>query len=356
MNPVWSALFFTTMNLTKGDLKIFPDLSFVTKEEFHMNYNCVRVVQEEFLPQGMKLLDLNYNCIESDGLPVIFPNTIQHLKLDGNRIRDFRDVQQFPPNLKSLSVYDNPIISLEDIYSILSLETLNIGRTNLETIGLLPQFLTHLLASKCYRLRMLPNRFPSGLRVAILNDCSLRYAGLPGNWGSALEELHLSHNRIERFPRNLPPTLKLLNLTHNRIRELPEDFNQKFPHLEVCMLAFNKLRSVPVQNRIRKLAFVDVRNNELTTSLEDQNRAIERTWAFTISEEQNWMEQMHGEGASLIQKNWRLATMKRRLRTWKRTRDIKDELMCVSMMPERVWQTDVISEEWINSRKHLQKD
>lgn len=344
------------MNLTKGDLKTFPDLSFVAKEEFHMNYNFVQVVPEDFLPQGIKLLNLSYNCIGSDGLPGIFPNTIQSLELDGNRIRDFRDVQQFPSNLKSLSVYDNPLYSLEDIYSILSLEILNVGRTNLETIGLLPRFLTHLLASKCYRLRMLPNRFPSTLRVAILNDCSLRYAGLPGNWGLTLEELNLSHNTLERFPRNLPPTLKILNLTHNRIRELPEDFNQQFPHLEICMLAFNKLRSVPVKNRIRKLLFVDVRKNELISSLEDKNRAIERTWAVTISEEQNWMEQIHSLGASVIQKNWRLATMKRRLRTWKRTRGIKEELMCVSMMPERVWQTDVISKEWINSHMHHQKD
>jgi hypothetical protein len=343
------------MNLTKGDLKIFPDLSFVTNEEFHMNSNFVRVVPEDFLPRGIKLLDLKYNCIQSDGLPGIFPNTIETLELDGNQIQDFRDVQQFPSNLKSLSVYDNPLCSLEDIYSILSLERLNIGRTNLETISLLPRFLTHLLASKCYRLRMLPNRFPTGLRVAILNDCALRYAGLPGTWGS-LEELNLSHNSLERFPRNLPPTLKILNLTHNRIRELPDDFNQRFPHLEICMLALNKLRSVPVQNRFRKLVFIDVRENELIASLEDQNRAIERTWAFTISEEQNWMQQEHIVSASLIQKNWRLATMKRRLRTWKRTRDIKDELMCVSMMPERAWQTDVISKEWLNSHTYHLKD
>lgn len=334
------------MNLTKGGLKTFPDLSQITKEEFHLNYNVVEVIPDDFLPRGLKRLDLKFNSICSDGLPVVFPNSIEELELDGNRIRDFRDVQQFPSSLKSLSIYDNPLYSLEDIYSLLSLEKLNVGRTNLEAISLLPRFLTHLLASKCFRLRMLPNRFPPGLRVAVLNDCSLRYASLPGFWGTQLEELNLAYNEIERFPRNLPPSLKTLNLTHNRIRELPESFNSQFPNLEVCLLAFNKLKTIPVEYRRKKIAFVDLRSNELVESVEEKNHAIERRWAETISEEQNWTGPVHTLSARLIQKNWRIATIKRRIRTWKRTQEIKEELLCVSMMPERIWQTDVFSPEW----------
>lgn len=334
------------MNLATGNIKTLPDLSFLTKDEFHLNENPITTILEDFLPRGLKLLDLKYNSIQSDGLPVIFPNTIERLELDGNRIRDFRDVQQFPSNLKYLSLNDNPIYSLEDIYSILSLETLDVGRTKLEIISLLPRFLVNFFASKCYRLRMLPNKFPSSLRVAILNDCGLRYASLPGNWGTCLEELNLAYNEIERFPRNLPPTLKSLNLTHNRIRELPATFNQKFPNLEICMLAHNKLRSVPVEERRKKIAFFDIRDNELTLSLQEQNNDLHGRWVGEISEQNNWIGQNYTIRASLIQKNWRIATMKRRLRTWKRTHGFKEELMCVSMMPERVWQTDVISEEW----------
>lgn len=334
------------MNLTRGNLKTFPDLSTITKEEFHLNNNLVRVVPEDFLPRGIRHLDLKYNLIESDGLPIIFPNTIETLELDGNRIRDFRDVQQFPPHLKTLSVNDNPIYNLEDIYSILSLEKLNVGKTNLEIISLLPRFLQYLYASKSYRLRMLPNRFPSTLRVAILNDCSLRYAGLPGNWGTCLEELNLAYNEIDRFPRNLPPTLKSLNLTCNRIREVPEEFNRKFPNLELCLLASNKIRTVPVEERRKKLAFVDLRDNELTVSVEEQNRELHGMWANTILEENNWTGEKHAFWASRIQKNWRISALKRRLRTWRRIQVLKEELMCVSMMPERVWQTDVFSPEW----------
>ena len=334
------------MNLTKAGLQTFPDLSLVTKEEFHLNYNFVEIVPEDFLPRGLKRLDLKYNCITSDGLPVVFPNTIEEIELDSNRIRDFRDVQQFPSALKSLSVYDNPLYNLDDIYSLLSLEKLNVGRTNLEAISLLPQFLQEVVASKCFRLRMLPNRFPTGLRIAVLNDCALRYASLPGFWGTSLEELNLAYNEIERFPRNLPPTLKSLNLTHNRIRELPESFNTNFPNLEVCMLAMNKIRKIPVEARRKKIAFVDLRNNELVTSVEEKNRDLHGTWAGTILEERNWTEPIHIVSATCIQKNWRISSVKRRLRIWYRTRKLKEELMCVSMMPERVWQTDVISHEW----------
>lgn len=349
MNPDLTFLFNTpinmNMNIARGSIHKFPDLSSTTKDELHFNDNLIRILPEEFLPRGLKVLDVKYNSIGSDGLPAVFPNTIERLELDGNRIRDFRDVEQFPPNLRYLSVTDNPIYSLDDIYSILNLETLNVGRTNVETISLLPKALMHLLASKCFRLRMLPNRFPPTLRIAILNDCSLRYASLPGYWGS-VEEVNLANNEIERFPRNLPTTLKVLNLKGNKIRELPDDFNQKFPILEVCMLNSNKLRKIPVHPRLRKLVFIDVCNNELIYSVEDQNRLIDQRWAFTISEDGNWTEPIHRSMASRIQKNWRISNTKRRLRTWKRTRGIKDELMCVSMMPERVWQTDVISNEW----------
>ena len=329
------------MNLIRVNLKTFPDLSALTKDELHLNNTFVRIVPEDFLPRGIRHLDLKNNCIESDGLPILFPNTIETLELDGNRICDFRDVQQFPPHLKTLNLYDNPIYSLEDIYSILSLEKLNVGKTNLEIISLLPRFLQYLNACKCYRLRMLPNRLPTTLRVATLNDCSLRYASLPGNWGTSLEELNLAYNDIERFPRNLPPTLKTLNLTHNRIRELPDDFNRKFPNLEVCLLASNKIRTVPVEERRKKLALVDIRDNELIAHLDP-----ERIWASVLLDEKNWTGDVYIFWAKRIQKNWRISALKRRVRTWRRIRGLKEELMCVSMMPERVWQTDVISPEW----------
>jgi hypothetical protein len=353
MNPDLTFLFITPMTMTltiaRGGIRFFPDLSSIPKDELHFTQNSIRIVPEECLPRNLKWLDLKYNSIASDGLPAVFPATLEQLELDGNRIRDFRDVQQFPPNLKGLTLTDNPITSLDDIYSIESLETLNVGKTNLETISLLPRSLKQLLASKCFRLRMLPNRFPSTLRIAVLNDCSLRYASLPGYWGS-VEELNLANNEIERFPRNLPPCLKMLNLSGNKLRDLPEEFNQKFPSLEVCLLASNKLRRVPVQRRVRKLVFVDLCNNLLIQSVEDQNRLIEHTWASTISEHENWTDPIHTRMALRIQTNWRLSRTKRRLRTWKRTRGIRDELMCVSMMPERVWQTDVISKEWMRDR------
>ena len=136
MNPDLTFLFITPMTMTltiaRGGIRFFPDLSSIPKDELHFTYNSIRIVPDECLPRNLKWLDLKYNFIASDGLPAIFPATLERLELDGNRIRDFRDVQQFPPNLKVLTLTENPINSLDDIYSIESLETLNIGKTNLE--------------------------------------------------------------------------------------------------------------------------------------------------------------------------------------------------------------------------------
>jgi Leucine-rich repeat (LRR) protein len=344
MNPVWTLLFFhPAMNLDSSDLKYFPDLSNQIHEEVSAIENYLRVVPEDFLPRGIKRLLLDLNYIKSDGLPVVFPDTIEELSLNCNTITDFREVAHFPTNLKKLSVNKNPLHTFANL-CIDSLEELNLRKTRLDTIPLLPRFLQLLHAEYNY-LTMLPNRFPTNLRVVHLEHNCLRYASLPGYWGTALEELHLANNKIERFPRNLPPTLQILNLSQNRIAELPSSLNG-FPNLKCFSIANNRIRTVSIELRRHPIHLVNLANNELTVSIEPLNRELQSKWASMILEEKNWTSSHHEKSAKRIQKNWRIAALKQRLRTWKRTRVVKEELMCVSMMPERAWQTDIISPEW----------
>jgi Leucine-rich repeat (LRR) protein len=331
------------MNLDSSDLKFFPDLSNQTHEEVSAIENFLRVIPEDFLPRGIQRLILDLNYISSDGLPVVFPDTLQELSLNSNTITDFRDVDHFPTNLKKLSIQKNPLVSFVNL-CIDSLEELNVKKTHLDTISLLPPLLQRLDASFNY-LMMLPNRFPTSIRVIHLEHNCLRYASLPGYWGTALEELHLANNKIEQFPRNLPPTLTILNLSQNRMSKMPPSL-QGFPNLKVLSLANNKLRSVSIEIRRNPIAVVNVANNELTVSLQEQNRDIEFRWAKVILEEKNWTSRVYDKAAGVIQKNWRISSIQRRLRTWKRTQVVREELMCVSMMPERVWQTDSLSPEW----------
>jgi Leucine-rich repeat (LRR) protein len=331
------------MNLENTDLQTFPDLSNQTHEELTARQNYLRVVPEDFLPRGLKKLFLDFNYIKSDGLPVEFPNTIEELSLDYNMITDVRDVARFPANLKKLSIRHNPLCSYANL-CVDSLEELTLEKTELDTISLLPRSLEILKARHNY-LTMLPNRFPMNIRIIHLDQNCLRYAGLPSYWGTALKELHLSHNKIDRFPRNLPLTLEVLNLSQNRISELPASL-QGLPNLQVLSLANNKLRTVRIEIRRHPIAFVNVSNNELTVLLQDENREIQSRWAKCIVEDKNWTRTQHQKAASRIQKNWRVSRIQVRIRTWKRTKVVKEELFCVSMMPERVWQTDMISPEW----------
>ncbi len=334
------------MNLSNSELQFFPDLSNQIHEEVNVNENYLRVISEDMLPRGVKRLKVDYNYLKSDGLPVVFPDTIEELSFNHNTITDFRDVDHFPTHLKKLSVNHNPLHTLANLNTEL-LEELTIEKTHIDTIALLPRSLLRLEASYNY-LTMLPNRFPMNIRVVNLSHNSLRYAGLPGFWGTALEELHLSDNKIERFPRNLPPSLRVLNLTNNRLSEIPTSL-QQLPNLKVLALANNKLRTITLEIRRHPIHLVNVAENELTVSLQGQNRDIQSRWATVILEGKNWTTHHHQKAAQCIQKNWRTTRIQVRIRTWKRIGVLREELLCVSMMPERVWQTDVISPEWKRS-------
>ena len=336
------------MNLDNLQLSFLPDLSSQTVEELSVDSNYLRVIPEEFLPRGLKVLRVCFNRIQSDGLPIIFPDSIEKLSLAKNYITDFREVQQMPSNLKFLNLNYNPLSSLQNISSSDSIEVLCTIKTDLEIIYLLPRRLQELHSEKCY-ISMIPNRLPSTLRILNLNYNRLNYAGLPGYWGDSLVELHLANNKIGKFPRNLPPTIKMINLDNNKLTEVPSNLNAMFPKIQILSLRRNKLRSLPVEYRNHPIVFVDVSDNELIESLNETNRQINERWAIGILEEKNWNQSHHQKNAFLIQKNWRVSRIQARIRNWKRTRVIKEELFCVSMMPERVWQTDVISPEWKRS-------
>ena len=332
------------MNLSLSKLTHFPDLSRQRIEEVSAEANYIRVIPEDCLPRGIKRLRLSWNSIGSDGLPVNFPDSLEVLDLRRNRITDFREVEHFPDNLRELNIGDNPIESLEFLNQIQNLQQLDVSRTRLEWLSPLAKTLIHLQATKCYILRMLPNRLPPSIRIVHLSDCDLRYAGLPGYWGDQLEELNLAFNKIEKFPRNLPSSLKTLNLTGNRIQQIPNDMNERLPNLEVLFLGSNRIREVPMKYRRKKILLAHFSDNELTKSLHELN--TELLWAEEIDDRRNWNTAAHEQLASRIQKNWRVSRIHRRIRIWRRTRVLKEELFCVSMMPERVWQTDVLSNEW----------
>ncbi len=275
----------------------------------------------------------------SDSLPNTFPDSLESLDLRKNPFSTLREIQEFPSQLKQLLLHQTNLDTLEG-FDCDSVERLILHHTNLKILMNLPRRLLHLEAYSS-RIRLLPNRLPSNLRILDVSRNDIRFAGLPRYWGESLQELYLNENNLERFPVDLPDSLRILHLSANKLTEIPS----KLPHhLEILCLNNNQLRKLPMTSRVKPLRFVNVSRNQLAEDVFSENLRLR--WAVVFQEEENWNEFPHKRSVPKIQKRWRLYQMKNRLRTWLRVSKIKDELFQVSMMPERVWQTDVISPEW----------
>jgi Leucine-rich repeat (LRR) protein len=330
------------LNLNHSRICFFPDLSNLQFEEVRADYNNLAVIPEDFLPRGIKRVSFVANNIRNDGLPVVFPDTVEEILVDKNGLRDFCGVDHFPSHLKKISANYMNI----DTFTKLdhdSLEDISIHHAVLTSVGLLPHSLQRLNLSN-NNISMMPNRFPMNIRHVDLSNNRLHFAGLPSFWGNALEELHLDLNKIDRFPKNLPSTLLVLTLGVNRIKEVPS--LQHLPNLKTLGLYKNKIKHITIEYRRKPIVYVNLRVNHLTYSAQEINRQTQQQWALNIEESDNWNTEKHQSSVRKIQKNWRVSRIRNRIRTWKRTGVLREELMCVSMMPERVWQTDIISPEW----------
>lgn len=327
------------MNLSATDLEVQPDFQNFFFDSLNLSHNRLTSLNIDAFPRGLKHLDLGGNMLYSDSLPNTFPDSLESLDLRKNPFSTLREIIEFPSQLKQLNLHQTNLDTLEG-FDCDSVERLKLYRTHLKILMNLPRRLLHLEAYSS-RIRLLPNRLPSNLRVLDVSRNEIQFAGLPRHWGESLQELYLSENAIERFPLHLPDSLRILHLSANKLTEIPD----KLPHhLEILCLNDNQLRKLPMTSRVKPLRFVNVSRNQLTGDVFNENLRVR--WAVVFQEDDNWNEFPHKRSVPKIQKKWRLYRMQKRLRTWLRISKIKEELFQVSMMPERVWQTDVISPEW----------
>lgn len=327
------------MNLSSSSLYDIPDLSALTVKSLDLRHNCLTELPVENLPRGLERLNVSENYIGSHGLPQSLPNTLNSLNLSYCRIRSLRPIQQFPPNLNYLDI-SHMLLEDFDGFQCDSIEHLCMEKNSVKILTNLPKSLQKLNAWG-NSIRLLPTRLPLSLRILNLNNNCLTRQALPRHWGNCLEELYLNTNELDTIPKNLPPTLNTLHLRNNKITDIPEGLP---PHLDVLILCDNPLHSVAITPRKHPMRLVDVSNTSLTWSISTRPGSF--NWATIIIQEHTFDKQIHDTSVKRIQKNWRIYRMRNRLKQWKRTALVKDELFQVSMMPERVWQTDVISSEW----------
>ena len=272
----------------------------------------------------------------------MLPNSLEELYLNENAdLTSLRGIQVYPPSLKVLDLTSTELETLA-YFDCDSVEVLRVDRTPIKILQNLPKGLKHLSADRS-SLRLLPNRMPPPLETLQICRSWLKYASLPRFWGTTLRTLSLEGNFIEKFPVHLPSSLQQLNLASNRLTEVPADLPDQ---LLVLNLSRNSIRKLPIVRRAKAIRIVYLSNNQLTISSSEQNEAVGRRWASHIEDDGNWNTQAHTNAAAIIQKVWRRYRTRNRLRTWIRTARIKEELFQLAMMPERVWQTDMLSSEW----------
>jgi Leucine-rich repeat (LRR) protein len=326
------------ISLDKCNLTSQPDFSQIQAKALNLADNSIGVLSEQFLPQGVQVLDFSYNYIHDDGVPDWWPDTLQELYLTGNSIRNQDPAFWSARNLKVLCLSKNPLQDLPHLP--FTLERLYVDKTQIKRTGLLPPHLkVFSAAGACLR----SIRIPRTIEQLFLQRNFLQSAQLPRDWGIHLEILNLEQNKLTHFPKGLPDSLRVLKLSYNDITSIPENLPEKLTFLAISN---NKVRHVALTKRKTPIQCVYLTNNQLTIKLQDEQGKANIQWASSILEEDNWTTDEHSVFARTLQKAYRQYRLKKILRTWRRLARMREELQASSMHPSRAGQFEDVSPEW----------
>ena len=323
----------TTVSFQNACLKEVPDLTAIPYEVVNLRGNRLRSLQG--LPRTIKELDVSFNSLYSDTLddPLIL---LERLSIHHNHlcIPSTGEFLLLYPMLKFLDISCNSL-QVVGFLRDSQIEELLVSRNKLHLLSALPLTLKKLVADT-NTINMIQSKLPPLLESMDVSYNLLRFAGLPLSWPMALKELHLDHNRIEKFPRKLPDSLEILTLNENRITELPKKLPEQ---LRVFSVSSNRIRFLPNYKSHKKFQVFLINDNCLT-------EIPQNTHATVFSAEENWTTQDHATAQTILKRCWKRHVITLRLRHIVRTQVYKEELFMVSMMPERWDQVDVLDPVW----------
>jgi E3 ubiquitin-protein ligase SlrP len=322
----------TRLSLPNACLERVPFLQDLPLVEVDLQGNHLRTLDN--LPLGLIRLNVSYNWLLGEDILYPFPH-LEDLNVSHNRVNVWEDDEFLScyPSLKKLNLSYNPV-KHTDFLKNSSVEELILTRCQCKTISGLPSTL-RVLTADTNPLAMLQSRLPDTLEVLNLTYNCLRYAGLPLTWGPSLRELHLDHNDIERFPRKLPESLEILTLNHNCLTDLP---NKLPASLQILMVNSNRIRQLPTYKNHKRFTLFLADDNCLAEIPDVHSRVF--------SAQENWDTPEYKEAQQKIRTCWKRYVLTLRLRHFKRTVLVRDELFTVSMMPERWDQIDTLSSDW----------
>ncbi|MHA7057271.1 leucine-rich repeat domain-containing protein [Aquimarina sp. M1] len=217
--------------------------------------------------QGLKTLPDAVDSIQdlrminlSNNTALNLDQTLKKLAIHKNLkilILDSLDIKEIPtsiklfPNLKQISLVDNPNLDLKQVIdqiSELPVEFLNLKNTKLTK---LPENI-----SKLTHLRDLNLSYNS------INDLtSYVYLGkLP-----ELYSLWLDHNELQTFPKTIGRLrqVRFLYIDHNHLKELPEQLKE-MRKVWVIHAGYNQFEELPpIFSKMKSLLMVHINNNQI---------------------------------------------------------------------------------------------
>ncbi|KAM4784226.1 leucine-rich repeats and immunoglobulin-like domains protein 3 isoform 3-T3 [Cyanocitta cristata] len=266
----------------------------------------------ERLPRGAVQLDLSHNKLSSIKTSILdHLHSLQEVKLNNNELEIIPDLGPVSANITLLSLTSNKIANIlsEHLKPFQSLETLDLSNNNISELKMSsfpPLQLKYLYINSNRITSMEPGTFDNlstTLQVLKLNRNKI--SAIPQKMFklSHLQHLELNRNKIKKIDgltfQGLP-ALKSLKLQRNGVMRLMDGAFWGLTNMEVLQLDHNNLTEVTKgwlygllmlhqlhlsQNAIsrispdawefcQKLSELDLKNNEISWTIEDMNGAF----------------------------------------------------------------------------------
>ena len=315
----------TSIILTDTGLAEIPELEHTTITELFVDYNSISMIWVASLPPNLQRFDCAFNCVSSDGLPVQWPRTIKDINLDYNNICDTDHVIEWPENLESLQISNNPLQKIPRKLPK-SLRKIRMRNTDIQIVEHLPQDLRDL---DCYNAKIFEIY---ALPLSLVN-CHLAKNYLScvvPMWPMGLKVLDLAFNFLTEFPQGLPDTLEHLNLSNNLIKEVPKRIPLR---LNTLILRGNKIRKVRLELVARQKLLIFSLADNCLTELPKCLYEGEQISQYDVS--RNFLEPEYDIYARKIQEWFVLVRGRNILRSWRRICILREELLQVAMRPDR---------------------